>query len=301
MNADPPSSFVRLLDHRPLGDLVRMNDAERRALLDELLDRPAAEATWQALWELFGNWPANEARSEALVAADVSLVTWPDRMRSVSSSDRRLYESTPAGRRLSAIAALVHSISVDRREGNGSVELYAIAASEKARGLVALQVTRSEIDSQTWRAFAESPHLTRLSELEVTRTMLLEESVAALFRGTALGRVERLGLVDAGVRVQDVVALQQEMLLPCLRDLELSSDGLGDRGAEALAQSPWLRQMERLTLRDSFLHARAIRGLLLSDYAERLRRLDVADNRVDEADRPELLALAVSKGVELLL
>jgi hypothetical protein len=301
MSTDPRIQFNRLLDHRSIDHLIRMNDGDRCALLIELLGQPASESSWQALWELFACWPADSTRADAIEIAKRTLAAWPDRLRFASSSDTRLHKSSDSGRRLSPIAQLVRTVEIYRRNENGSSELQAIAASEQARCFTIISIQRSEIDSSAWRALAASAHLSGLRHLHVRRTVIPQPCFGNLFQSAALADLQCLKLVQVGLGAQTLIDTQQTMRLVQLRELELSSDALGNDGAFALAQASWLSQIRRLTLQQNFIRADGIRALLSSPNAEQLERLDVSNINLDDAERSALIALAASRKIELIL
>lgn len=241
----PTPAFNHLLAVRPLDALLRMDDGGRARLAAELVARPPSKDAWQMLWELFGAWPDGTAKDAALAATDQALAGWDDRLRFVTSADRRLIDS---GRRLSAAAVLVRSVEIHRREAEGSAELTALATSPQAGNLSFLSIVRSDIGSRAWQALVGSDPLSRLRHLHVTRTLLGREDVPRLFGSPGLANLHCLKLVDVGLTPQMLAAIPFPRGLPALRKLDLSGNALGDAGAAALLQAPWLQGIERLTL-----------------------------------------------------
>ena len=301
MVQDPRLQFNRLLDYRPVDDLVQMNDGDRRGLLAEVLAQPASKPAWQALWELFTSWPDGGARAEAIATAQRALAAWPDQSRMVSSADGRLFEWPDTGRRLTPIAQLVRSIELYHSDQSGSNELRAIVTSEHARFITALSIVRSEIDSNAWLALAASSHLSGLRQLRVTRTVILQPCVSALFESGTLAELQSLQLVEVGLGLKNLIATQHGVRLARLHELDLSSDALGNDGVIALAQAPWLQQIRSLTLQRNFIQADAIRALLSSANTKHLERIDMSGNKVNDLERSSLTTLAASKKIELIV
>jgi hypothetical protein len=240
-----------------------MNDDERAALLNEILKQPASEMTWRLLWELFGSWPEGMSKIRHVEVALQALATWPDKLRFVHSSNGLLYD----GQRLSMLGRLAKSIVVYRREEHGSRELFALASSEYSSDLTYLSIEGSEIDARTWRALAESQHLTHLRHLHVRKTLLNDADVQYLFQTSRLP-LECLKLIDVGLRWQTLGTLHQPPPMRNLCALDLSSNGLGDEGVTALSRLPWLSQIRRLTVRSDYITAEGIQALLASPFCE---------------------------------
>lgn len=297
MRDDNPFIFNRLLDYYPQERLSRMDGRERAALLQEILGKGPSEEGWQALVELFAGWTDGESRDKQLEVAERALESWPDRLRSVTSAKRYLYQ----GDGLSPLARLVRSIEIYRREEEGSAELWAIASSRYAERFRYLSIVRSEIASRTWQAFLGSPYLAELHHLHVGGTVLGSENVRRLFDSRQFRRLRCLKLIDVGMRPRDLERIQQSLPFPELCALDVSSNALGDEGVDVLSQSPWLRQIKHLTMQESFVAAKSIRGLLSSPFVEGVEEIDLSGNAVTVAERAELTSLAAQKNVRLLL
>lgn len=274
-----------------------MNDRDRARLLSEILERPPSEASWQALWELFGNWPDGPLLTQHIEIAVSALATWPDKLRFVHSSDQRLYD----GVELSVLGRLVRSIEIYRSEQQGSSALFAIASSEYSSGLTSLSIVRSEISARAWQAALESPHLSNMRHLEVRKTVLDDPEIQRLFQSSSFPRLECLKLIGIGFRPQRLNITRQPLPFPALSAMDLSSNALGDEGVTLLSQYPWLSQIKRLSLRDDHAGARGIHALLSSRFCERMQHIDAAENPVKDAEKSELVALALSKNIELKL
>ncbi len=289
--------FNRLLDYRPIDQLLRMNDDDRAILLTEILQQPPSETSWLALWELLASWPDGESKTQHLEVALRVLATWPDKLRFVYSSSVLLYD----GQRLSVLGRLVRSIEVHRREEQGSGELFAIASSEYSADLQYLSIDRSEIDARAWRALVESVHLPNLRHLHVRKTVLDDSDVQRLFQSSRLLQLQCLKLIDVGLRRQRLESMRQPAPIRALCAIDLSSNALGDDGVTILSQVPWLLQIKRLALRDNYIGVEGLRTLLSSQFCEGMERIDAANNRVTDVERNELLALAGRKNIDLKL
>ena len=289
--------FNRLLDYRPLDQLSQMTDSDRHALLTEIVGQPPSESAWQAIWELFASWPDGEAKSADLTWADDALASWPDRVRFVYSSNDLLYE----GRNLSMLARLVRSIEVYRRDERASAELLAIASSEYVIGLTYLSIQGSEITSRAWQALVESPYLSNLRHLHVTKSSLGAEDVRRVFQSTRFRQLTCLKLIDAGIHPRHLEGVRDATTLGSLCALDLSSNGVGDEGVKILSAAGWLQQIQRLALRDNFIGADAARALLTSPSWERIEKIDLTGNRLSDAEKTSLAALAAKKKIQLVV
>lgn len=289
--------FIRLIDFRPLDQLLRMTDAERESLCTEVLGRGPSEASWLALWELFASWPEGETKTRQLAAAERALDGWPDRVRSMTSASQALYD----GARLAPLARLLRSIEISRRDDSGASELLAIASSPEAAGLTYLNIVRSGLNSVSWRALVESPHLARLRHLHVVNTVLTGAHLQQLFESTALTQLGCLKLIDVGLRPRTLEAVRPALPWPRLCALDLSSNALGDEGAMMLCRPGWPSQLEQFALRDNEIRAAAMQALLLSPLCERARRIDLSGNRASSAEKGALAALAATRQIEIVL
>ena len=289
--------FNRLLDYLSLDQLSGMNDSDRISLLAKILGQPPSETSWQALWELFATWPNGESKTRQLDVALKALAIWPDKLRFLRSSYTLLYD----GNRLSALARMVRSIEVDRRERQASAELLAIASSEYSADLRYLSIDRSEIDSRAWQALVESPYLSNLRHLHVRKTILGPSDVQRLFQSARFPRLQCLKLIDVGIRPQHQESLRHLARFAELCAFDLSSNALGDEGAMMLSQLPRMPQVKRLSLREDFIGAQAIQALVSSPFCERMEHINVSGNRLTDVEKKELLALAETRNIELTM
>lgn len=297
MPSSPIPAFNHLLAVRPLDALLRMDDGERERLAAQLAARPPSKEAWQMLWELFGVWPGGAAKTAALADTDRALAGWDDRLRFVTSADRRLINSG----RLAAAAMLVRSVDVYRREAHGSSELTALATSEAAGNLTFLDIVRSEISSQAWQALAGSAHLARLRHLHVSRTSLARDDVMRLFQSQALSGLRCVKLIEVGLTPQTLAAMPSLRGLPSLQKLDLSGNALSSDGTTVLARAAWLRGIERLTIRDNRIRAAALQALLDAPCCQGMAQIDAARNLVADPEKAALAASAASNRVQLIL
>ena len=274
-----------------------MNDNDRARLVTEALQGPPSEASWQALWELFADWPDGTSKTHHLEIALRGLANWPDKLRLRYSSDGRLYD----GMQLSRLARLVRSVEIYRRDQIGSGELFAIASSEYSADLKYLTIVQSEISSRAWQATLESSQLRGLRHLHVRRTVLSDSDIQRLFQSSLLARLECLKLIDVGLRLDRLEKMRQPASFPALAAMDLSSNALGDDGVTLLSQHPWLSQIKRLALRDNYIGTKGLRALLSSQFCERMEQIDATGNRVPGPERNELMAMAARKNIELKL
>lgn len=289
--------FNRLLDYLPLEQLSRMNDSDRARLLAEILRQPQSETAWQAILELFATWPNGASKAQHLDIALKALEAWPDKLRFIYSSNGLVYE----GNRFSALARLVRSIEIHRREQQGSAELSAIASSEYSAELRWLSIDRSEIDSRAWQAFVQSRNFSNLRHLHVRKTVLGSANIQSLFQSAAFPRLQCLKLIDVGIRPQHLESLGRSLPFPESCALDLSSNALGDEGVTILSRAAWLAQIKRLSLRETYAGGAAIQALLSSRFCERMEELDAAGNRIAETEKQALLALARTRNIRLNL
>jgi hypothetical protein len=274
-----------------------MGDDDRAGQLREILQGPPSEAAWRALWNLFASWPAGDARARSLDAAERGLAAWPDELRSVATSDALLHE----GQGLSVLARLVRGIDIYRREESGADDLRAIASSPYAIELTSLSIQRSEIGSGAWQAFVEEANLPNLQHLHVRRTVLGAVELQRFFQSPRFPRLHCLELIDVGLQPRRLEGVRHTRLFGQLSKLDLSSNGLGDDGVMLLSQEAAFLQIEHLALRSAYLRAPGVRALLAGARRERTQQLDVSGNDLTERERAELLALAASRNVSLIM
>jgi hypothetical protein len=277
--------------------LSRLDDDARVGRLREILQGPPSEAAWRALWELFAGWPDGESRARSLDAAERALAAWPDQLRLVTTSNALLHE----GQSLSALARLVRVIEVHRREQHGAADLQAIASSPHIAGLTSLSIQRSEIDSRAWQALTESAYTSNLRHLHVSRTVLSAADLQRLFQSSRFPRLQCLKLIGVGLQPRRMDCVRHTRLFDQLSKLDLSSNGLGDDGVMLLSQEAAFLQIEHLTLRSTYLRAPGVRTLLAGARRERPQQLDVSGNDLTEQEGAELLALAASRNVSLIM
>jgi hypothetical protein len=295
MTQDRQIQFNRLLDYRPVEQLSRMQDDERAALLTELLGTEPSEASWQALIELFACWPDGVARDDSIGRADAALASWPDRLRFTYSGNRLLHE----GGGLSALARLVRSIEIYRRQEHGSAELRAIASSEYLAGLTYLSIVHSDISARAWQALATSSHLGNLRHLHVSKSVLGPADFRCLAESCCLPQLQCLKLIDVGLRPGDLEGARQTIPFVELRAIDLSANALGNEGAALLSQAGWLQQIRRIVLRDNYIGAQGMLTLLSSEFCSGLEQIDLFGNRVSDLEKQELTALAAKRHIHL--
>jgi len=292
-----PACTYDSISYASMDQPLPMNDEDRGRLLTAILGRDPSEESWQALWELFGDWPESRSRTQHIDIAASALAAWPDKLRFAHSSDRRLYDGT----HLTILGRLVRSIEIYRSEEQGSGELFAIALSEYSAGLTYLSIVRSEISSRAWQAALKSPHLSNLRHLHVRKTVLGDSETQRLFQSASFSRLECLKLTGVGLRPQHLDIARQSLPFPVLSDLDLSSNALADDGIRLLSQYQWLSQIKRLSIRDNYLRAEGIRTLLSSHFCQRMEQIDAEENRVDDTGKKDLLEFAAKKNIYLKL
>ena len=297
MNGNDQIQFARLLAFRPLEQLSRMNNSDRASLLDEILAKGPSEASWLALWELFATWPATAEKTRHLDMAEQALGSWPDRLRSISSSSSLLYE----GQQLSELARLAKTIEIYRREDRAPSELQAIASSRYSVGLTSLEIVRSEISSRSWRALVQSPNLPNLRHLHVSCSVLGSASIQQLLQSLQFSRLQCLKLIDVGIQPPDLETFQQGIPFPEVCAIDLSANIIGDKGATLLSKALWLGQISRMTLQRSFIYAEGIQRLLSSPLWKKLETLDLTGNQVTDVEKSKLRAAADSRNLRLII
>lgn len=294
--SDPPP-FNRLLDFRPLENLVRMDDAERATLLDEVLAQPPSKEAWLAICELVVSWPEGLAKSAGLLRAERALASWDDDLRFLWSSDGGLYD----GGRLSSLARLAKVIEIYRRESRGSAELTAIATSDNARRLSRLRIVRSEVSSAAWQTLVNSVSLAELEQMHVQSVVLVRADVHGLLRSTHFPQLRSLAVENVGLRPDWLDPTADLQAFGRLHRVSLSESTLGDDGARAVSAADWLRRVEELHMRRSYLTGAGVRALIQSLSNSRMRRMDLTGNRIEASERSDLMRLAERSGLSMLL
>lgn len=287
-----PTRFNRLLDYRSRDALARMDDAARGALFDEIAARGPSEATWGAIVELFNLWPDGAGKSRQIDAANAALRGWDDEIRYLSSSNGALY----SGPKLSALARLVRSIEVRRRDP-GTAEIHAIVASPEASHLKRLAIYRTDIGDAAWRDLIAGVHLQNLEQLYLSDVGASDDTLRDFLRSANLPRLRRLTLTQMRVTPEVLDAVADAIAFPSLRELDLSYNYVRDDGVRILAGAPWLAQIEKLALADDQIRGPAIVELLRSPSCARLSSLDIAGNSIDPADRAAIAAQAQNRRI----
>jgi len=288
--------FNHLLAYRPLDRLEGLSDPERAELLREVLLGGPSENAWRSVCELFAMWPDSQARSSALESADRALTSWDDRLRSVDTASRALFD----GSGLSSLAQIARTICIHRRADGGRAELLAVVRSKAAARLTRLSIVRSEIGQDAWQAMVESPHLSNLQHLHVTNTVMGAEVFREILVSARLTALRCLKLSEVAIDARGLRASVEAAPAVELHELELSRTVLEDEGAALLARAPWLRSVEQLTLRHDFIREPGMRALLASPYLRSGARLDLRDNEANEGSRPLLRQLAAARGLEVV-
>ncbi|MGA8432358.1 MAG: hypothetical protein WB729_21205 [Candidatus Sulfotelmatobacter sp.] len=279
--------FRRLRDYRSPEHLLRMDDADRAALFEDLFRHGPGEKTWQGIGELFANWPEGSEKAKYFDLAEQNMASWKDELRFAFASDGNFY----TGENLNPLARLVRRFQIYRQEEHGSSELLAIANSPYSSRLNSLSIVHSEISSRAWQAMVDSATLVGLQELEVVNTSISPTDIALLFESDRFLQFKKIRLVEVGMKPESMHRTRSDQVVQ-LREIDFSDNALGDEGILLLARSPWLGTVERLTLRRNFLTASAIHAFLSSPYAHRLQALDVSENRVALAETNTLHAAA---------
>ena len=274
-----------------------MDDGDRTALSEEIVQRPPSSETWAALCELFALWPEGDAKHRAVEQAANAIAAWDDTLRSASSAHAYLFTRD----KLSSVARLVKSIDIYRRTTNGSRELTAIAQSELAANLARLAIVRSEISSKAWNSLITSPFLENLTTLDVRHTVLTLSDIVGLFRSTRLRSLQYLSLVDVGLSEKAMLAITQPAVFDQLRRADFSVNVLGDNGLEVLLRLPWITQLKSLALGRNYLSRDGMRRVITLLANTELNDLDLSDNAQSPTDQDEIAMLARSAGIQLTI
>ena len=294
MSVDP-TRYNRLLDYRTREALVRMSDAERIALFEEIVSRGPSRQAWAAVYELFDLWPDSAEKERQIDAACVALAAWDDRVREQPSEIATLYR----GDRLSPLARLVRSIEMRRRD-SGARELHAIATSPEAAQLKRLAIHRSEI-GHAWQDLIAAPYLTNLEHLHVSDTGASDDELRRFLTSANLPSLRALGFTSMRVTPQVLRAIAHAIAFPALDALDLSGNYVRDEGADILGHAPWLARIEKLAIARNQVSGAGVIALLASPHVLRLRALDASGNRIAAADASAINARAQQLGIALTL
>lgn len=295
--SDSEFTFHNLLSYRSREQLRRMDDRARRELLLDLLGRGQSEAGWKAVCELFASWPEGDEKADALGVAERALDAWDDRLRSLDTSWRYLYD----GEVLAPLARLARSIEIYRREEHGSRELYLVVTSGHVRNLKYLTVVRSELSSAAVKWMNESPHLANLRHLEIRKTHLSDGDIEQLFQSGAFPGLTTLKLIEVGLKPRQLQVLADSTPFPRLREIDFSQNLLESEGLTVLSGAPWLASVEKLELRQNYIQDEGAAALAKSPHVRALTLLDLSDNWLTETGKNLLLGLADRKGFRLVV
>jgi uncharacterized protein (TIGR02996 family) len=127
--------------------------------------------------------------------------------------------------------------------------LRRLAASPRARHLIALSGALMRLRAGAAEAVAGSPHLARLTALNLSNNDLGPAGARALAASPHLRRLRELDLRVARLGDEGALALAGSPVLDTVVRLSLSTNDLTDRAADALIESPHLAHVRKLELR----------------------------------------------------